>query len=153
MENIKEFKILNLRKNKTSTNSITLRLSPNEKIEIEPRSFNPLNKFEETNLKKENNVNYSKPETAAQYEPVITSSDFNSFRDDFSKVNLGLITNTTNPINSISTDRNNYTNINNQYKNISENTTKNGFDYYYIENSQKKKNYALHDKGYSMNSY
>lgn len=138
-----------------------------DKILIEPKSFNSsnLNKFEELNfVEKENNFNYyTKPETktlttTAEYQPIVTSSDFNSFRENFSKVNLDLITTMTNPKNSFSSENyinnNNNNHVNHLFQNnkTEENTNKLGCDSYYRENSQKKSNDLL-NKRFSLNLY
>lgn len=152
MGKIKEFKILNLHRKTSSSNSITLRLSLNENIAIEPKSFSSLNKIEEFSLKREYKTSNATPNEAYEYEPVITGSDFSSFGEKFSKINLGLITTTTNQFNSYSYD--NY-NVSNHIptKNNLENTTKYGFDNYYRENSEKNSNDGLFNKGFSLNTY
>jgi len=136
MDKIKEFKIINSRKN-ISSNSITMRLSLNENIEIEPKTFNSSYKFEEFNLRNENCINNYESEKQYEYKPLITASDFDSFKNNFCKINLG--SNTTNNKNTFNYE-NRYMNNYCQFQNNFENTTKYALDSFYRENSQKNSN-------------
>lgn len=148
MDKIKEFKILNCRKN-SSSNSITLQLSINDNIEIEPKSFNSLNKFEELNLNKEN-MNNKQKDKLYEYEPVITASEFIPFRDNLCKINFGS-NNTSKTI--FNYDRQNQNNNYFHFQNNNEITTKYALDNYYRENSEKNYNDGLLNKDHSLNSY
>jgi hypothetical protein len=136
MDKIKEFKILNSRKN-ISSNSITLRSSLNENIEMEPKSFDSSDKFEEFILRNENCINNDESEKQFEYEPLITASDFDSFKNNFSKINLG--SNTINNKNTFNYE-NQYMNNYCKFQNNFENTTKYALDSFYRENSQKNSN-------------